>query len=129
MGLNPTQWAARKNERKCREEAGRRSKSARPERSMWAEKSSRLSEQIVRNEMETMANAFDAELVGLINRAKHMADCVVPAAAAEREDWLEVREHFIRARNLIQRTRYRDDRAPQMYGEDYDRLNGILKRA
>jgi hypothetical protein len=72
----------------------------------------------MRSEMETLANNFDAELVALINRAKYMADSVVPCTGPE---------HFIAARNLIQRTRYKGDRARHMTGEDYDRINGILR--
>jgi hypothetical protein len=81
----------------------------------------------MRSEMETLANNFDAELVALINRAKYMADSVVPCTGPERDEWLKVREHFIAARNLIQRTRYKGDRARHMTGEDYDRINGILR--
>ena len=66
---------------------------------------------MLRSKMEKMANTYDADLLKMMRRAEHMANGVVPCNAHERDDWLKVHAYLREARYLIQRTRYRDDRA------------------
>lgn len=64
----------------------------------------------MRNRAEVLANAFNDDLRELSEEAVRMANSVVSCIGPERDEWLQVSALLNKARELVQRTRCKQDR-------------------